>query len=146
MKTNLDKLFKTNKELEREGVEFALDDKISFMVRRFVGSNPRVKAAMANYYKPFARQIELGTLPSEKSDELAMRLFIDVCLVSWKGVEGEDGKPLEFSKENALKLFQSLPELFGTLQAHANNFENYKEELGNSSSVTSGGHGVGAKN
>lgn len=132
MKTNLDKLFKTNTVLEKEGVDFALDDKTSFRIRRFNSSNPRVKAAMAAYYKPYARQIEMGTLPVEKSDEIAIRLFIDVCLVSWEGVEDEKGQPIEMTKENAFEMFKSLPDLFATLQKHANDFENYKEELGNS--------------
>lgn len=132
MKTNLDKLFKTNSDLEREGVDFAIDDKTSFRLRRFNGQNPRVKAAMAAYYKPYARQVELGTLPQEKSDEISILLFIDVCLASWQGVEDENGKELPFNKENAVKIFKSLPDLFNTLWAHANNFENYKESVGNS--------------
>lgn len=132
MKTNLDKLFRTDQTLERDGVDFALDDKTSFRVRRFNGQNPRVKAAMTAYYKPYARQVEMGTLPQEKSEEITMRLFIDVCLASWQGVEDENGKPIECNKENALKLFKSLPDLFDALWKHANSFENYKEVLGNS--------------
>lgn len=132
MKTNLDKHFKTDTNLEKEGVDFALDDKTSFRVRRFNGSNPRVKAAMAAYYKPYARQIEMGTLPQEKSTEIQVHLFVDVCLAAWEGVEDESGKPIEFSKQNAISLFKSLPELFETLWKYANDFANYKEELGNS--------------
>ena len=132
MKTNLDKHFKTDASLERDGVDFALDDKTSFRVRRFNSQNPRVKAAMAAYYKPFARQVELGTLPQEKNDEITMKLFIDVCLASWEGVEDEQGKAIECNKENALKLFKSLPDLFESLWKYANDFVNYKEDLGNS--------------
>lgn len=132
MKTNLDKHFKTDTSLEKDGVDFRLDEKTSFRVRRFNGQNPRVKAAMATYYKPYARQVEMGTLPQEKSEEITMKLFIDVCLASWEGIEDEAGKPIECNKENALKLFKSLPDLFDTLWKHANSFENYKEVLGNS--------------
>ena len=132
MKTNLDKLFKTDSELEKEGVDLALDDKTSFKIRRFNSQNPRVKAAMASYYKPYARQVEMGTLPQEKSDEITMKLFIDVCLASWTGVEDENGKPIECNKANALTLFKSLPDLFDTLWKHANTFDNYKGDLGNS--------------
>lgn len=132
MKTNLDLHFKTNTSLEKDGVEFEINDKTSFLVRRFNSSNPRVKAAMAAYYKPYSRQIEMGTLPTEKADDIAVRLFVDVCLVSWKGVEDDKGAPIECTKENAVSLFKSLPDLFTVLQGHASNFENYKEELGNS--------------
>ncbi len=132
MKTNLDKFFKANSELEKEGVDFAIDDTTSFKVRRFGAQNPRTKAAFAYYYKPYARQVDMGTLPPEKSLEITMKIFVDTCLVSWQGVVDEAGKAIEFTKENAIKLFKSLPDLFDTLWKHANSFESYKEELGNS--------------
>lgn len=130
MKTNLDKLFKTNKVLENEGVDFVIDEKTSFKLRHFAASNPRVKAAMAQHYKPYARQVDLGTLEQEKSEEIQMKIFIDTCLVSWTGVE-IDGKEVECNKDNALKLFKSVPMLFDTLWKHCNDFQNYREELGN---------------
>jgi len=132
MKTNLDKFFKANSGLEQDGVDFDIGEGISFKVRRFGPSNVKVKAAMATHYKPYAKQVELGTLPAEKSLEINAKVFVDTCLVSWEGVLDEAGKPLEFNKENALKLFKQLPDLFETLWKHANSFENYKEDLGNS--------------
>lgn len=131
MQTNLDKLFKTSKTLENEGVDFAIDDKISFKLRHFSATNPRVKAAMAAYYKPYARQVEMGTLDEKKSQEINILLFIDVCLVSWNGVE-LDGKEAECNKANATALFKELPQLFDTLWKHCNDFQNYREDLGNS--------------
>lgn len=131
-KTNLDTQFKTDRALEEEGVDFAISDKVKFRCRRFHANNPRVKAALAAYMKPFARQAELGTLPVEKNQEIMMKLFIDVSLVGWTGLEDDKGQPIEFSKENALKLFTSLPEVFDALWKYANDFEPYKESLGNS--------------
>lgn len=131
MGTNLDKIFKTNEDLEKDGVDFALDEKTSFRMRHFSATNPRVKAAMASHYKPYARQVELGTLDQKKADEITMKLFIDVCLVSWQGVE-IDGKEVECSKENALILFNRLPKLFDVLWRYANDFNNYREDMGNS--------------
>jgi hypothetical protein len=131
MKTNLDKFFKTNDDFEKNGVWFDVSDEIGFLVRPFKGSNPRVKAAMAHHYKPYARQIELGTLDPAKQNEIQIKLFIDVSLVEWKGVEIDD-KPAACTPENALKFFLALPDLFDTLWRHANDFTNYKEDLGNS--------------
>ena len=73
MGTNLDKFFKANTELENEGVDFDIDDKISFKIRRFGSNNPRIKAALASYYKPYAKQVEMGTLPPEKSLEINIK-------------------------------------------------------------------------
>lgn len=131
MKTNLDKFFKTDETLSADGVDFFIDDKTSFKVRHFNEQNPRIKAAMARYYKPHARQIELGTLPQEKTAEINRLVFIDTCLVSWTGVEDESGESIECNKENAVALFKRLPALFDALWKHANDFHNYKEDLGN---------------
>lgn len=131
MKTNLDKLFKTDDKLVNDGIDFAIDEKTSFRIRHFSTTNPRVKAAMAVHYKPFARQVELGTLDQAKQDEIQMKLFIDVCLVGWEGVE-IDGQPVECNKENALILFKRLPALFDALWKHSGDHNNYREDLGNS--------------
>lgn len=131
MKTNLDKLFKLDAELEDGGVDFSIDDNTSFRVRHFSPTNQRVKAALAAYYKPFATQIEMGALDAKKDLEIRIKMFIDVSLVSWIGVE-IDGESVECNKENALKLFLRLPNLFEALWRHANDSQNYREDLGNS--------------
>lgn len=140
MQSNLDKFYKTNKVLEREGIDFVIQEKnekegleeISFKLRRFSPQNPRVKAAMAKHHKPYARQIEAGTLPQNTSDELAIKLFIDVSLVSWVGVKDGEGIDIECNKENALKLFKDLPDLYQGLSSYATEFNSFKEDLGNS--------------
>jgi hypothetical protein len=131
MKTNLDGLFKTDKDLEENGVIFVIDDKTNFKLRHFASTNVKMKAAMAAHHKPYARQVELGTLDQKKSDEILVKMFIDASLISWEGIE-IDGKPLECTKENALMLFTRLPALFDSLYKYASDFANYKEDLGNS--------------
>lgn len=130
MKTNLDNLFKTDATLEKNGVWFDLNQKTGFLIRPFKGTNPRIKAAMAKYYKPFARQIENDALDMDKQREININLFMDVCLVDWKGVE-IDAKDVKYSRDEGLKLFTALPELFDTLWKHAQDYKNYKEDLGN---------------
>jgi len=131
MKTNLDKFYKIDSGLSESGIWFDVTDGTGFKLRPFKQSNPRIKAAMANYFKPYARQVEMGTISIEKQLEIQIKIFIDVCLVEWKGVEIDD-RPAELNKENAMKFFTQLPDLFETLWKHANDFNNYKEDLGNS--------------
>lgn len=131
MKTNLDQFFKTHEDLEKNGVWYEISDGIAFLVKPFKSTNPKVKAMLAQHYKPFARQIDLGTLDSKKEHEITMKLFIGACLVDWKGII-IDGQPTPYTPEIAFKFFQGLPDLFNTLWAHCNDFKNYREELGNS--------------
>ncbi len=131
MKTNLDEFFKTDAEAEKNGKWFDLNKKISFLLRPFKGTNPRVKAAIATHYKPYARQIEMDTLDPVKDREIKIKLFITVCMVDWKGIE-VDGKPFPYSPENALTILTALPDCFETLWKYVNDFDSFKEELGNS--------------
>lgn len=130
MKTNLHKFFKTDKQLEENGVWFDISETTGFLLRPFKATNPRVKEAVARHFKPYARQIELGTMSQEKTMEIMVNVFIDICLVDWKGVEG-DGQELECTPENARKIFMELPDLFEALFEHAKRHENYREDVGN---------------
>jgi hypothetical protein len=101
-------------------------------LRRFGGANAqRVKAAMAKYYKPFARQVELGLLDPTKEREILVKAFVEACMIEWQGVE-IDGQEVEYSPEAAIKLLTSLPELFDSLHSYASSFDSFKEDLGNS--------------
>ncbi len=131
MKTNLDSMFKTDERAEKEGRMFEIDAKVGFLLKPFKNTNPSVKAAVAAHYKPYARQIDLGTLDEKKALELNVKVFVQACLVDWKGVE-IDGKPAVCKPEVAVPFFIALPDLFNTLWAHCQDFKNYREDVGNS--------------
>jgi hypothetical protein len=136
MKTNLDRKYKMDTSLEQNGVWVVVAEDVEFLIKRFGGFNSqKVRAAMAEYLKPYAKKIENGTLSPEKEHEVGVRVFVESCVADWKGVKEEkDGSLVEipFSNDNAIKLFCDLPELFSTLVTEAQNSENYKEVLGNS--------------
>lgn len=127
VKSNLDSVFKTDKAVEETGVWFNIDSKTGFLIRPFSAANPTIKAAMAKFFKPYAYQIDHGTLDAEKEREISVKVFVHACVVDWKGVE-IDGKEVAFDKESAIKLFVSLPELYKTLMRYAEDFRNYKVE------------------
>ena len=86
---------------------------------------------MAKYYKPYAALVQNGGMPEEKSTEISLRVFVESCMLDWKGVQ-IDGVEVPFSHEAAIKLLKEMPDLADTLMAHASNAANYKEDLGNS--------------
>lgn len=124
-------MFKTNKEMENEGVDLDFGNGIKFRVRRYHENNPKMKAARAKYYKPYARLIEMDKLPQDKDREIIIKLFVSTSLIGWEGVE-IDGELAEFTPDNAIRLFKELPDLFDTVSQYAINSENFKEDLGNS--------------
>lgn len=131
MSTNLDKLFKTEKSLETDGIWFEVSETTGFLLRRFGGlNNPKVKELMNRLYKPYARMIENDTLPAEKTLEITAKVFILSAMIDWKGVE-IDGKDAPFSTDEAVKLMVRLPELYEALFKYASDYNNFREDLGN---------------
>lgn len=131
MKTNLDSLFKTDGSFEKDGIWMEISDKTAFKVKRFGGRNSQhIQSVMARLSKPYTKQIEMKTLSEEKDYEITVRLFVETCLVDWKGVE-IDGEIKPFEKELAVEFFTALPDLLKVLINYASDLANYKEELGN---------------
>lgn len=133
MKSNLDKHFKTDAKMEKEGIWFDINDTAGFRLTRFGGENsPGVKAALAKYYKPYAAQLEIESLSPEKEREIFVRVFVESCVVDWRGIDIDGEENVPFDKEKAIALLIGLPDLFETLRAQASKSEHYKVDLGNS--------------
>jgi hypothetical protein len=129
--TNLFTMFETNSDLESEGVIFELGE-AKFKLRRMGGANSqKLKAAHAKYFKPFAKQIEMGTLNEQIEKEIVIKSFFEICVVSWEGFKNKEGVEIECNLKNALEVFKQLPELFNLLQSHASDFNHYRVDLGN---------------
>ena len=90
-----------------------------------------VKKESAKRLKPYAQMIKKNQLPEEKERMIYAQVFVESSMVGWEGVE-IDGKSAEYSKEKAVELFMSLPELFNTVIEYAQDTDNFLEDLGNS--------------
>lgn len=132
METNLDGLYKTNRDMETEGNWFEVADGVAFKIKRFGGYNsPEIKKAVAKYHKPHALMISKGLLPDAKEREIHTRAFVESSIVDWKGITIGD-EVAEFTVDKAVEMLVGLPDLVEVLMQEASNFENYREELGNS--------------
>lgn len=130
---SLYKNFGTNKEAESKGVsiEFGVnDDKsvIAFIVSRSGKSNKKYAKALEAATKPYRRQIQLGTMDDELANKIYMEVFISTVLKGWENVQDEKGKSMAFTKDNAVKLFTDLPELYEELQLKAADFTTFRDE------------------
>jgi hypothetical protein len=128
METNLDSMFKSDESCEKEGIVMDFGKGITFTVRRFGGFNSaKIREKVAKKNKPYAFQIQQGTLDEKISEKLS----VEVCLVNWSGVV-VDGAEAPFSQEMAVKLMLARPELYNKIFDFASTFDNYKADVGNS--------------
>ncbi|UUV44528.1 tail assembly chaperone [Rhodobacter phage RcMotherGoose] len=125
--------FETNAEKEAEGVEVQYapnkDGTIpTFILSRMGKSNKKYAKALDKSSKPYARQLQLGTLAEETAEALFMGVFVKTVLKGWKNVRGRDGKDLPFSPENAIMVLKALPDLYDDLQDKARSAALFREE------------------
>lgn len=125
--------FATNKEAEVEGVEVTYgankDGTIpTFRISRTSKANKKYTKALEKATRPHRRAIELETMNNELAEQLFMGVFVDTVLLGWKNVQDREGKVIAFNKENALKFFGELPELYDDLQEKAKKASLFRDE------------------
>lgn len=125
--------FETDKTKEVEGVavNYAPNDDgtiPTFYVARIGGGNTKYSAAIKRLSKKYKRQIQLDTLPDEQMTEIAMLAFVEGALRGWENIQDQDGKNIEYTIDNAISLFKTLPDLFNDLISQANDIELFKTQ------------------
>ena len=120
------------KEIEGVPVKYApnADGTIpTFYLSRMGKANKKYSKALDKATKPYARQMQLGTLAEETAEDLFRGVFVKTVLKGWENVRGKDGLELEFTPENAADLFKKLPDLYDDLQEKARSAALFREEI-----------------
>lgn len=126
--------FGTDKKVEKEGVILqygnTADGKpIQIKICRAGGANVAYNKAMEAKTKPYRRQLQNGTLDIEVMTSILREVYADTVVIGWSNVEGADGKSMAFTRENVIKLFTDLPELFADVQEQATNLALFRAEI-----------------
>lgn len=129
----LSKQYQTNSELENNGVPISAGDAnpdgsfATFILARASKTNKAYQAALTKAAAPYQRQIQMKIDVSAQLEKAFMGVFCDTVLRGWSNVlkadvTGDDKATgfIEYSKQNAIALFERLPELYDFLQEQAN--------------------------
>jgi hypothetical protein len=132
--SSLFKQFKTDTDKEQAGVPIqygANDDGTipTFNVRRRGPSNQQYAKALQRETEQYRRQIEMNMLDEMISRQIMLKVFVATILVSWDNVQGEDGKLIPYSKDNAMKLFNALPDLYNDLVEQSGKLSLFRVEV-----------------
>lgn len=135
MGINLDKIKKsygTNLQTESDGHWFplALIEGVEVKVAR--AGNPEYKKVLKRLYKPYTKQLRRGKdVASEVEDRIQLDLLIDTLLKDWKGMPGDDGQDVPFSKDAAKELLSDpvFKELKDEIIGFSEEFEAYQDEM-----------------
>lgn len=142
MTSSIKDRFKTNSRLASEGVNIRFsnlknsDGTIpSFKITRSSGQNKKWLEdcrRINNKYLADKGVTELKDLSPEQVREINVISFCESVLVGWENFEPEnDGVKLQYSKENAMKLFgnDDWRDFMDELTFQSNNIENFKAKL-----------------
>lgn len=126
--------FKTDKAKENSGIAISYapnpDGTVpTFWVGRLSETNKRYQKVSKELYKPYRKsKAAMKSLTDEVAQDLLKKGFVKGCLRKWENVQDMDGNVLEFSEENAYKLFDDLPDLLDNLMEQASDISMFQEE------------------
>lgn len=121
-------LFKNNEELEAgAGVTIEYPG-FSITIHRAGGSNKRFAQILNAKMKPYRHQFERGMLADDTSRRILLEAYAEGVVIGWKNVKDADGNDMAFTKENVVKLFDDLPDLFSDIKQQAENAALFREE------------------
>jgi hypothetical protein len=119
----LSEAFGVNKDLEINGVWFVFKG-MEFLIARL--GNPKFKALYRKGLEANQVQVQFGG--EEDHSELYMDCVSKAVLLDWKGVDGEDGKPMPYSPAEGLKAMKAEQLFYEFVIASSNRLDIYKTQ------------------
>lgn len=138
----LRKTFKTDAAKEVAGVEIPVavnehnGKPITITISRMSRSNKRYTKALEEATRPHSAAIANETLDNELGNKLLREVFVDTVLLGWSNLPKSDltgvdtdTEELPFSRENALALFDEMPDLYDDWEGRAKKASNFRETI-----------------
>jgi len=125
--------FKTDKDAEKKGVILNYSaDNFRVTVARAGGANKRFEKALDRIRTPHKRAIQTEKIDLETATAILMEAYAEAIVVNWEtctdkekdtwvsGIEQEGtDELLTVNKENLLKTFKNLPDVFQDIRSQA---------------------------
>jgi len=109
-----------------DGVEVPLGSGTTIRVGRWQG--PKHQEAIQLRGAPYFAASGGSRLPKDVSEKVSIESMADAVLIGWDGFSDEDGKPLPYSREEAIRVLTRYPEFRNEVVAAANNRSNFKAQ------------------
>jgi hypothetical protein len=132
--------YATDRNAEIEGVEIPVDTNehngqpIVFVLSRMGQTNKAYTKALEERTRPHQAAIQAETLDNELGARILREVFVDTCLKTWRNLpkseltgDPKDKGDLEFTRENALKLFEEFPDFYTVVETAAKKASNFRE-------------------
>lgn len=120
-------LFGTDHKMEKEGIIVDYGA-FKFRIARAGGANSDYLRVLRAKYRPYRHRFQTDTISEEVTKKILAEVYAEAVILGWSGVCDEDGKEIEFTKENCVELLLALPDLFEDLQAQATDYKLFRQK------------------
>lgn len=137
---SLRKTFKTDKTAEIEGVEVevAVNEHngrpITIRLARMSTTNKRYTKELDRVTKPHMAAIQNDAMDNDLARKMLQKVFVDTILLGWSNLpkseltgNAEDTEDLEFTADNAMALFDEMPDLYDDWEGRAKKAAAFRE-------------------
>lgn len=127
--------YETDPQLEKDGVHLEVGTNkngeiATIRMRRAGGANQQFAKVFEFKSKPYRRLMDIpGALDPKVQERIMREVYAESVVVGWENIEDRDGNPLPFSKENVVKLFTDLPDLFRTVVRESQGIALFRKEV-----------------
>lgn len=135
----LRKNYATDRNAEVEGVEIPVDmndhngEPIFITVSRMGQSNKAYSKALEERTRVHTAAIQNETLDNDLGRAILRDVVVDTVLKGWRNLpkseltgDDKDTDELAFSRENAIALFDALPDFYDVVEGHAKKAANFR--------------------
>lgn len=125
--------FGTDRKAELEGVWRDLgvvnedNTKPGFLLARMSRNNTNYWAKVEAVAKEYKTEINLDIFTDAAAHQPMLEIFVDTILLGWRHVVDKAGKPIEYSRDNAIKLLTDLPDLYELLREWASKISSFRD-------------------
>lgn len=105
---------KTDLKRETEGAWVDYRPGVRLRIARV--NNPNYDALLRKLGKPYRSQLRREDLAGDVLDDIVRKVFAETVLLDWEGIEDDDGKPVPYSKEQALAYLTDIPDFYRDVQ------------------------------
>jgi len=120
-------VFATDKGMERTGIELDYGKLGKIRIARAGGANNRFTKVLEQKTRPYRRQMDADTMDEDVANTLLIEAFAETVVLGWEGIKDRNKQPMPFTRENVIKLFTDLPELFTDVREQAMKAANFRE-------------------
>lgn len=120
--------FKTDANMERTGIWIDYGSAGSFLVARAGGKNQKFNQVLQRENRQNKFKIDNDLMGAEEGQQLLIQVFAETVILDWENVRGPDGELMACTRDNIVKLFTDLPDLFDDVRKQAMTVANFREK------------------